>query len=229
MAAAGELTGFAGAGCGRRESFRGEYLHLSHFHRTPDLGPCWVSTAWGSWQHVLAPRQGSILMLMDSKVPLSCFVREVVSKRGIFNVCEEVPLNGLNREAHYCRLKRRKKSRKKEKVKKKEGESQEERRRKSTRKEKAKKEGKSQERRKNKFSCPCAATQAALRVVIRARAGTCVHAGGDGDGVRWSGSGLPSPGCRGVEPPGVDAVSFHLWEFQKRWVSLRKSERLCYL
>lgn len=111
MGAACQPAGFASAGCrGERE----EYLDLSHLHRTLGLGPRWVPAARASWQHVLAPRRGCVLMLIDSKMPLLCSVREVASKRGASNVCEELRLNGLNGEAHYCCIKRRKKSREKE-------------------------------------------------------------------------------------------------------------------
>lgn len=95
MGAACKPAGFACAGSRGREPFRGEYLHLSHLRCMPGLGLCWVPTAQGSWQHVLAPRQGYILMLIDSKMPLSCSVREAVSKRSVFNVREEPSLKWL--------------------------------------------------------------------------------------------------------------------------------------
>lgn len=156
-------------GAGGREPFRGEYLHLSHLHRTPGLGPRRVPAAQGSWQHVLAPRQGCILMLTDSEIPLSCSVREAVSKRGIFNACEELSLNGLELQSLLLLHKE---------------------------KEKVKKE--KQVFLSSCRVCRTRAAQGYARqlaCVIRALAGTCAHTAGTG--TAYGRAGLRFP-CTGV-------------------------------
>lgn len=87
------------------------YLYLSHLHRAPGLGP-----RWGSWQHLLAPRRGCILVHIDFKMPLSCSVGETASKRSIFNLREELSLNGSELKSSLLLLKNKQKLKKEGKV-----------------------------------------------------------------------------------------------------------------
>lgn len=184
-----------GPRCSRNRRTQEKDLHLPHplLHAWPELSPCCILPALECWQHVLAARRGCLLMLFDSKVPLLFSATEVVPERCIFNVHEELSLDGLICKPSSCGIKRRKGSGKKE----------------------------------NKVFLPvwCSAWQ--LVCVTRARASTWdTHR--SRNSVRRSQSVIPSHEFCGVPPPAMssqaDAISFQLWELQRRRVLLRKSE-----
>lgn len=103
-----------GPRCSKDKRTQGKDLHLSHLCCVPGLSPCCVLPAWECWQHVLAARRGCVVVLFDFKVPLPCLAREVVPKRRIVNVREELSLHGLNCKPCCCGIKRKKESGKKE-------------------------------------------------------------------------------------------------------------------
>lgn len=103
-----------GPSCSKNKKSQEKDLRLSHLCCMPGPSPCCILPAWQCWQRVLAAGRGCVLMLCDSKVPLLCSAREVVPERCIFNVREELSLDGLSCKPSRCGRKRRKRSGKKE-------------------------------------------------------------------------------------------------------------------
>lgn len=101
-----------GPRCSKTKRTQEKDLHLSHPLLHPC--PCCILPAWECWQHVLAAGRGCALVLLDSKVPLLCSATGVVPKRCIFNISEELSLDGLSCKPSSCGIKSRKGSGKKD-------------------------------------------------------------------------------------------------------------------